>query len=68
MSTITKISAIELTEQEKKFINEIKKLPDSRDNREKKHTLGFLIISVVFAILNNRSKVSGIQRFINPSS
>ena len=64
MSTITKISAIELTEQEKKFINEIKKLPYSRDNRGKKHTLGFLIISVVFAILNNRSKVSGIQRFI----
>ena len=58
MNTISAINDIEITEQEKKFITEIKKLPDTRDNRGKKHTLSFLIISVVFALLSDRSKVS----------
>ena len=39
MSTIPALNDIEITEQEKKFITEIKKLPDTRDNRGKKHTL-----------------------------
>ena len=35
MNTISAINDIEITEQEKKFITEIKKLPDTRDNRGK---------------------------------
>jgi len=64
MNTIPAINDIEITEQEKKFINEIKKIPDTRDNRGKKHSLSFLIISVVFALLSDRSKVSGIHRYM----
>jgi predicted transposase YbfD/YdcC len=54
----------EPTEAERKFINRIKALPDTRDNRGKRHALSFVIISVVFALLSGRSQVSGIQRYI----
>lgn len=69
MSTIpalneTELNETELTEKEKKFIDEIKKLPDTRDNRGKRHALSFFIITVVFALLSNRSKVSGIHRYM----
>jgi predicted transposase YbfD/YdcC len=64
MTTISSLNETELTENYKKFINEINKLPDTRDNRGKKHSLSFLIISVVFAMLSNRSKVSSIHRYM----
>jgi predicted transposase YbfD/YdcC len=54
----------ELTEEERKFINRIKTLPDPRDNRGKRHTLSFVIIGIIFALLSERSQVSGIHRYI----
>jgi len=60
----TEPTETELTEDEKKFVKAIKKLPDTRDNRGKRHELSFVIISVVFALLSERSKVSGIHRYI----
>ena len=50
--------------QKLKFIEIIKKLPDNRDNRGKKHDLSFLVITVVFALLSKRSTVSSIQRYM----
>ena len=54
----------ELTAEERKFINRIKTLPDPRDNRGKRHTLSFVIIGIIFALLSERSQVSGIHRYI----
>jgi len=42
---------IELGAKEIKFIDALKALPDPRDNRGKRHSLAFLIVTVVFAIL-----------------
>jgi len=47
-----------------KFINVLKTLPDTRDNRGKRHSLVFLIVTVVFSILLGRSKVSSIHRYM----
>ena len=47
-----------------KFINELKKLTDTRDNRGKRHSLVILIITFVFATLVNRSTVSSIHRYM----
>ncbi len=47
-----------------KFIDALKTMPDPRDNRGKRHSLGFLIITVVFATLVGRSTVSGIHRYM----
>ncbi len=44
----------ELTEEERKFINRIKILPDPRDNRWKRHTLSFVIIGIIFALLSEK--------------
>jgi len=49
---------------EKKFINALKNLPDTRDNRGKRHSLVLLIVTVVFATLVCRSKVSSIHRYM----
>jgi len=49
---------------ERKFIDALKGLPDSRDNRGKRHSLVFFIVTVVFAILVGRSKVSSIHRYM----
>jgi hypothetical protein len=35
-----------------KFINVLKTLPDTRDNRGKRHSLVFLIVTVVFSVLS----------------
>ncbi len=51
--------------KEKKFINALKNIPDNRDNRGKRHSLVILIITVVFATLVNRSKVSSIHRYMD---
>ena len=51
--------------KEKKFINALKNLTDTRDNRGKRHSLVILIVTVVFATLVNRSKVSSIHRYMN---
>jgi len=48
MSATLVINEADLSKKRKKFINEIKKLPDKRDNRGKRHSLHFLIITVVF--------------------
>jgi hypothetical protein len=47
-----------------KFINVLKTLPDTRDNRGKRHSLVFLIVTVVFSILLGRSTVSSIHRYM----
>lgn len=39
-------------------------MPDTRDNRGKRHSLGFLIVTVIFAILSGRPKVSEIHRYM----
>lgn len=49
----------------KKFINALKSLTDTRDNRGKRHSLVVLIVTVVFATLVNRSKVSSIHRYMD---
>ena len=50
--------------KEQSFIEALKDFPDSRDNRGKRHSLVFLIATVVFATLVNRSKVSSIHRYM----
>jgi hypothetical protein len=50
--------------QDLKFIDALKKLPDSRDNRGKRHSQVFVITVVIMAILSGRSKVSSIHRYI----
>jgi predicted transposase YbfD/YdcC len=51
-------------EAEIKFIDVLNALPDKRDNRGKRHSLTFLVATVVFAILVGRSKVSSIHRYM----
>ena len=66
LSTLTNPELeIILGTKEKKFINALKDLADSRDNRGKRHSLSILIVTVVFATLVNRSKVSSIHRYMN---
>ena len=55
---------IKLNTEEIKFIDVLKSLPDTRDNRGKRHSLVFLIVTVVFATLVGRSKVSSIHRYM----
>jgi predicted transposase YbfD/YdcC len=47
-----------------RFIDALKSFPDERGNRGKRHSLVFLIVTVVFATLVNRSKVSSIHRYM----
>jgi predicted transposase YbfD/YdcC len=58
------LDEIKLGVEEIKFIDALKALPDPRDNRGKRHSLAFLIVTVVFATLVGRSKVSGIHRYM----
>jgi len=46
------------------FIEALKRLPDTRDNRGKRHSLVFILASVIFAILVGRSSTSSIFRYI----
>jgi len=55
---------INLETESLKFIHVLKTLPDPRDNRGKRHSLAFLIVTVVFSILLGRSKVSSIHRYM----
>jgi len=55
---------IKLGTEEIKFIDVLKTLSDTRDNRGKRHSLAFLIVTVVFATLVGRSKVSSIHRYM----
>ena len=55
---------INLETTAKKFISALEELPDLRDNRGKRHSFVFLITTVVFATLANRSKVSSIHRYM----
>ena len=48
-----------------KFIDALKTLPDSRDNRGKRHSPVFLIATFIFATLVGGSKVSGIHRYMS---
>ena len=50
--------------QDLKFIDALEKLPDSRDNRGKRHSQVFIITVVIMAILSGRSRVSSIHRYI----
>ena len=47
------------------FIEALDELPDPRDNRGKRHSLPFIISSVILAILVGRSRVSSIFRYIH---
>jgi len=53
-----------LGEAEIKFIDVLNALPDTRDNRGKRHALTFLVATVVFAILVGCSEVSSIHRYM----
>ena len=46
------------------FKNLSAKLPDTRDNRGKKHNLAYVMTGVLIAILHGRKKISSIQRFL----
>ncbi len=46
------------------FMDKLKRMPDSRDNRGKRHTLAFVLAAVALAVMVGRSSVSGIQRYI----
>jgi predicted transposase YbfD/YdcC len=46
------------------FVEALRHLPDHRDNRGKRHTLAFVVVGVVCAILSGRSKVSSIFRYV----
>lgn len=46
------------------FIEKLKQLPDTRDNRGKRHSLVFILVSVFLAILAGRSMTSSIHRYI----
>ena len=47
-----------------KFIDALKAMPDTRDNRGKLHSQAFLVATFVFATLSGRSTVSGIHRYM----
>lgn len=52
-------------EQVTSFVNMLKnELPDTRDNRGKRHTLTFVIVAFVLATLTGRHKLSSIHRHI----
>jgi len=42
------------------FVEALKQLPDTRDKRGKRHSLTFIFVSVIFAILVGRSRTSSI--------
>ncbi len=63
-SAVTNGLENKLGEAEIKFIDVLNALPDTRDNRGKRHSLTFLVATVVFAILVGRSKVSSIHRYM----
>ena len=46
------------------FVEALSRLTDNRDNRGKRHALAFVVAAVVLAILNGRSNVSSIFRYI----
>lgn len=46
------------------FKNLLAELPDTRDNRGKKHNLAYVMTGVLIAILHGRKKISSIQRFL----
>lgn len=46
------------------FVEALRQLTDDRDNRGKRHELAFVVAAVVCAILNGRSKVSSIFRYL----
>lgn len=43
----------------------LQQLPDSRDNRGKRHDLAFVLCGVIVAIMAGRSRVSAIHRFLH---
>lgn len=45
------------------FFEALQHLPDPRDNRGKRHSLAFVVVGVVLAILSGRAKVSSIFRY-----
>ena len=47
------------------FVEALREFPDGRDNRGKRHALGFVVAAVVLAILNGRSKVSSRYRYLD---
>ena len=51
-------------EQITSFVEALEELPDKRDNRGKRHTLSFIITSVVLSLLVGRSTTSSIFRYI----
>jgi predicted transposase YbfD/YdcC len=46
------------------FLEALSYIADSRDNRGKRHSLVFIIVAVILAIISGRSKTSSIHRFI----
>jgi len=56
--------SLEVCPRTEYFLEALKQLPDTRDNRGKRHSLIFIIAAVVFAILVGRSMTSSIHRYI----
>ncbi len=46
------------------FLQALEQLPDTRDNRGKRHSLIFIVAAVIFAILEGKSSTSSLQRYI----
>lgn len=63
-AAIPQFSPFNCEKEDLRFIDALKSFPDERDNRGKRHSLVFLIVTVVFATLVNRSKVSSIHRYM----
>ena len=57
-------NTLEINSNIETFIESLKKLPDTRDNRGKLHSLVFILAAVIFAILAGRSMTSSIHRYI----
>ena len=55
---------LENTPHTESFLTALHQLPDARDNRGKRHSLVFIIVAVILAILVGRSMTSSLQRYI----
>src|SRR4030067_883931 len=55
---------VQVTPNLTSFVAKLKRLTDKRDNRGKRHDLGFVLGGVVLAIMSGRAYASSIHRFI----
>jgi len=46
------------------FLEALNYIADTRDNRGKRHSIVFIIVAVILAMMSGRSKISSIHRYI----